>query len=101
MSTDKTANDPNKFVSVTGASLKCDLHGIDTFDLNEWNEHCSDPANGHVENGTVKCISCPNIITFENLPYVPLTVKGKTIELICDQCMDKHVAKQTPRGVTK
>jgi len=100
MSDDKKASGPNTFVSITGASLRCDIHGIDTFDLNEWNAHCSDPANGHTESGSVKCIDCPNQVSVEGLPFIPITPKGKICELRCDECLDKYIkTNQALRGV--
>ena len=81
----------NTFVSVTGSSLRCDRHGIDTFDLNEWNDHCSDPNNGHIEAGSVKCMDCPNLVSVDGHPHVPITAKGKVFELRCDECLDKYV----------
>ena len=95
-----TSSNPNTFISATGASLKCDLHNISTFDLNEWNAHCSDPANGHTESGSVKCIDCPNMIEFEGLPYVPMTPRGKDIQLRCDECFNTYVeTNRALRGV--
>jgi hypothetical protein len=75
-------------VMIIGDSLKC-AHGIDTLDINEWNEHCSDPANGHTENGTTRCSICTSLIEFEGLPFQPITPKGKNIKLKCDECAGK------------
>lgn len=91
----------NTFISVTGAALKCDLHGIETFDLDQWNEHCSDPANGHVENGDVPCIDCGTQLHIENYPYVPITPKGKQFNLRCDNCLNNLINQSNlARGVS-
>ena len=95
-------NTQNTFVSATGAALKCDLHGIETFDLNVWNEHCSDPANGHTESGEAPCVDCGAMLSFEGIPYVPITPKGKEIKIRCDNCVNNLIQQSNViRGVNK
>lgn len=103
-STDKPANEtkPNTFVSITGAALKCDLHGIETFDLDEWNDHCADPANGHFETGDVPCKDCGKLVNIDGHPCVPLTVKGKDFNVRCADCLDKLIEQSNVlRGANK
>lgn len=93
---------PNKntFVSITGAALKCEKHGIETFDLDEWNAHCAIPENEHFENGDVPCVDCGALLTLVDYPYVPLTPKGKEFNIRCDNCINKLIQQsQTLRGV--
>lgn len=79
-------------VNATGGSFKC-VHGIDTFDVNEWNDHCSDPANGHTLTGATRCIDCDCQVTFEEHPYVPLKASGHGLELRCPDCFGKYVGQ--------
>ena len=91
-------NPPTASVMIIGDSLKCALHGIDTLDIHEWNEHCSDPANGHTESGTTRCINCNALIEFEGLPFQPITPSGKNISLRCNECTEEFV--QQSQSVT-
>jgi hypothetical protein len=91
-------NPPTTAVMVIGDSLKC-IHGLDTFDINEWNEHCSDPANGHTESGQTKCLDCGEIIEFEGLPFQPITPTGKNIQLRCNECSDLFLQKSQDSSV--
>jgi hypothetical protein len=90
-------NPPTASVMIIGDSLKC-AHGLDTLDINEWNEHCSDPANGHTESGQTRCIDCDALIEFEGLPYHPITPSGKNISLRCNECTEEFV--QQSQNVT-
>ena len=70
-----------------GGNFKCSLHGIDTDDVNKWNEHCSDPKNNHTETGTTNCIGCNETLVFENIPFHRIDRAGsKNIQLRCDDC---------------
>ena len=92
-------NPPTAAVMVIGDSLKC-VHGIDTLDIEEWNEHCSDPANGHTESGQTRCVDCNALIEFEGLPFQPITATGKNITLRCDECINNLVDKSKASGAT-
>lgn len=76
--------------TIIGGNLKC-YHGIDTADIDEWNEHCSKPENGHTESGVTKCIDCGVSVVFENIPYHPITPTGKNIQLRCPGCYENYI----------
>lgn len=84
--------------AVIGGNFTC-IHGIDTDNVNEWNEHCSDPANGHTEQGTTQCIDCKQGIAFEGIPYHKITPEGKKIELRCPTCMQKYISESQNQNV--
>jgi len=70
-----------------GGNFKCPLHGIDTNDVNEWNNHCSDPKNNHTESGTTLCIGCNETLVYDNIPFHKIDKAGsKNIQLRCDEC---------------
>lgn len=75
--------------TIIGGNLKC-YHGIDTSDIDEWNAHCSDPANGHTESGITQCVDCKTSIVFEGIPYHPITPTGKNIQLRCPGCFENY-----------
>ena len=73
-----------------GGNFKC-VHGIDTDSVDEWNEHCSDPENGHTESGISQCTSCGETIVFDEIPYHPIKADGsKGIALRCDECEESY-----------
>ena len=39
----------------------------------------------------MKCMDCPNPVSVDGHPHVPITAKGKVFELRCDECLDKYV----------
>ena len=73
-----TTSQPTAAAKVTpiGGNFKCSLHGIDTDDVNKWNEHCSDPKNNHTETGTTQCIGCGETLVFENIPFQKIDRAG-------------------------
>jgi hypothetical protein len=74
--------------TTTGGNFRCS-HGLDTDDVNEWNEHCSDSENGHFDSGTTTCIGCGEALVFENIPYHKIDQSGsKNIQLRCEECED-------------
>jgi len=75
--------------TVIGGNFKC-YHGIDTDSVDEWNAHCSDPANEHTESGFTKCIDCQRTIEFNGIPYHPITPTGKNIQLRCPECFEGY-----------
>lgn len=77
--------------SATGGNFKC-AHGLDTDDVNEINNHCDDPANGHTLEGSTQCIGgCGRTINFKGIPYRHMTPEGFGIKLRCEECMQKFM----------
>lgn len=73
-------------ISASGGNFQC-YHGINTDDVNKWNDHCSDPKNNHTDSGTTNCIGCNEALVFENIPYHKIDKAGsKNIQLRCDEC---------------
>lgn len=87
-------------ISATGGNFKC-VHNIDTDDVNEWNDHCSDPANGHTESGTTLCVDCNSTLVFEGLPFHPITPTGKNIKERCPECFDSYTQSSRQNQVMK
>ena len=76
-------------LNATGGNYKCP-HGIDTDDVNEWNEHCSDPANGHRDTGTTQCVDCNSTVVFD-IPFRKIRADGsKSIILQCPECKESQ-----------
>lgn len=75
---------------IEGGNNKC-VHGVDTDDIYEWNEHCSNPANGHTETGISVCVGCGETIVFDDIPFHRIDATGsKNIALRCDDCEESY-----------
>lgn len=74
--------------NITTGNYQCP-HGINTDDVNEWNEHCLDPANGHTDSGTTLCTDCGATIVFQDIPFQKiLPGNTKNISMKCPECKD-------------
>jgi hypothetical protein len=72
--------------TTAGGNFRCS-HGIDTDDVDEYNNHCLDPENGHTDSGTTTCIGCGEALVFEGIPYHKIDQAGsKNIQLRCEEC---------------
>lgn len=77
--------------------LTCYLHdNFTTDDINEWNNHCID--TGHTLSGETNCVDCGKIITYENLPFQPITPTGHNIKKRCDECRQKEIDRLENEG---
>lgn len=76
-----------------GGNFTCP-HGLDTSDVNEINEHCLDPANGHTLSGATQCIDCNVEIKYQNLPFKKITAEGFGIKMRCPSCFQKYISEQ-------
>ena len=73
-------------MSIEGGAFKCYIHGFETMDVREWNDHCA-VAEGHTEEGSTRCVMCDKELKFSNLPYHPFDEQGhKNISLTCPDC---------------
>lgn len=71
---------------IEGEGFRCDVHGIKTTSIDEWNTHCFGNPE-HTESGTTACTSCGVILVFEGLPFHKLKADGsKGIALKCEDC---------------
>ena len=88
-------------LNASGGNYKCP-HGIDTDDVDEWNNHCSDPENGHFEQGTTQCVGCGAQLSFTNIPFHRIDKSGsKNIQLRCDECEESLRESFKNRTITK
>jgi hypothetical protein len=76
-------------LNASGGNYQCP-HGINTDDVNEWNEHCSDPANNHRDTGTTQCVDCNSTVVFD-IPFRKIKADGsKSILLQCPECKENQ-----------
>lgn len=88
-----------------GSGFKCIKDGFETRDVRKWNEHCSrkEGDTTHVtESGRRNCISCKEMVEFEDVPYTPFDELGrKPIVILCDDCAEKQGAIKSVKKVSK
>ena len=87
-----------------GATFRCGIHGFETQNIDEWNDHCHNNPD-HTEEGFTQCISCGTDIQFSGLPFHKLGPDGsKNIQLRCEDCENKmmgnvrRVTKKSPQS---
>lgn len=82
-------NNPQQIVSMGNGPSRCNEHDFETTDIEEWNRHCEE--TGHTESGATVCAGgCGKEIIYLEIPYQRVGVKGKGIELKCEDCIQKQ-----------
>ena len=72
-------------LNATRGNHTCE-HGINTDDVNEWNEHCLDPANKHRITGVTPCSDCKAPVMID-IPYKRLGPDGShNLSIQCPEC---------------
>ena len=77
-----------------GGPFKCLKDDFTTTDVNEWNEHCSQPEGDstHItESGVTPCAICKEELSIDGFPFVSFDNQGrKTYTIICEDCQSKQ-----------
>lgn len=85
---------------IEGGAFRCDGHGFETSNIEDWNEHCSAYPNIHYEVGETLCMTCHQKVYFDKLPYQPIDPKtgSKNISLRCEECESKMMGSVVRRS---
>lgn len=81
-------------MSIEGGAWVCTATGYTTGVLDEWNTHCIEECDKHLEYGETRCTSCGVKVFYEGLPFHKLDIAGsKNISLKCEACESKTMGK--------